>query len=181
MVVEAEFTAKASGQFWVRANIDGPGVIYYQMSHGRNNWTYPNNSRWHSGEKRWMLYWDMEKQWSDKLIVKAGDVIRIKVVCVSDGVQQSKIRGLRANIDVPDVSEHFEDLNIPASGKQLSIRTPNYQTTAVRIDAIQNSTAVMVKYISKTPCVVQLVDANGTAVSGTADITWVGYQKEMIQ
>ena len=127
------------------------------------------------------LYWDMEKQWSDKLIVKAGDVIRIKVVCVSDGVKQTVIKDLQAIIDVPDVTEHFEDLNVPASGKQLDIKTPNYKTTAVRIDAIQNSTAVMVKYISKTPCIIQLVNANGTAVSGTADITWVGYQKEMLQ
>ena len=180
LTVETVFTAQYSGQFWIKADIDGPGVIYYQKSHSENNWTYPENARWHSGEARWTLYWDMEKQWSDKIIVKAGDVIRIKVVGISDGVKRTTINSLMAYIDVPYLFEHFEDLEIPATGKQLDIKTPNYYTTAVRIDAIQNSTAVMVKYISRTPCVIQLIDANGTAVSGQADITWQGYQKEML-
>jgi len=181
LTAEVVFTAIASGQFWIDSDIDGPAAIYYQKSHSENNWRGHNNSRWHTADtERWTLYWDMEKQYSDRIIIKAGDVIKIKIVGISDGVKRTTIKGLKAVIDVPDLMEHFEDLSIPTSGKQLDIKTPNYYTTAVRIDAIQNSTAVMVKYISRTPCVIQLVDASGTAVSGTADITWQGYQKEMI-
>ena len=181
LTAEVTFTAVASGQFWIESDIDGPAVIYYQKSHSENNWHYAETDRWHTANTpRWTLYWDMEKQYSDKVLVKAGDVIRIKVVGISDGVKRTTIKGLKSIIDVPDLMEHFEDLSVPASGMQLDIKTPNYYTTAVRIDAIQNSTAVMVRYISRTPCVIQLVNANGTAVSGTADITWQGYQKEMI-
>ena len=181
LTAEVTFTAIASGQFWIESDIDGPAVIYYQKSHSENNWHYAETDRWHTANTpRWTLYWDMEKQYSDKVLVKAGDVIRIKVVGISDGVKRTTIKGLKSIIDVPDLMEHFEDLSVPASGMQLDIKTPNYYTTAVRIDAIQNSTAVMVRYISRTPCVIQLVNANGTAVSGTADITWQGYQKEMI-
>ncbi len=181
LTAEVVFTAIASGQFWIEADIDGPGAIYYQKSHSENNWHYAETNRWHTEDTpRWTLYWDLEKQYSDKVLVKAGDVIKIKIVGISDGVKRTTIKGLKAIIDVPDLMEHFEDLSVPTGGQQLNIKTPNYYTTAVRIDAIQNSTAVMVKYISRTPCVIQLVDANGVVVSGTADITWQGYQKEMI-
>jgi predicted phage tail protein len=181
LTAEVTFTTVASGQFWIESDVDGPCAIYYQKSHSENNWRGYNESRWHTEDtSRWTLYWDMEKQYSDKVMVKAGEVIKIKVVGISDGVKRTTIKGLRIVVDVPDLMEHFEDLSVPASGKQLDIKTPNYYTTAVRIDAIQNSTAIMVKYISRTPCVIQLVDASGTAVSGTADITWQGYQKEMI-
>ena len=184
LTAETVFTAQYSGQFWVKADIDGPAVIYYQLSHSENNWTYPENARWRSGEPRWTLYWDMEKQWSDKIIVKAGDVIRIKVVGISDGVKRTTINSLMLYIDVPDLIRHFEDVEITQayvdSGYPLPLDIPNYITSAVRLDAIQNSTAVTVKYVSKTPCVIKLLNSNGVSVTGMADITWQGYQKEMI-
>ena len=128
----------------------------------------------------------MEKQYSDKVLVKAGDVIRIKVVGISDGVKRTTIKGLKAVIDVPDLMEHFDNLPVPTTGLQLDIKTPNYYTTAVRIDAIQQQDEnnptypVMVEFISRTPCVIRLLDASGAPVDGLVDITWQGYQKEMI-
>ena len=184
LTVEATFTAVGSGQFWITADIEGAAVIYYQKSHSKNNWNYANESRWHTEETpRWTLYWDIEKQWSDKVMVNAGDVIRVKVVGISDGIRQTKVKGLTATIDVPDLMEHFDNQLVPTSGWQLPIKTPNYFTTAVRIDAIQqgtNTNPVMVQYISRTPCVIRLLDASGTAVEGSVDLTWQGYQKEMI-
>ena len=159
---EMQFTAVASGQFWIKASIEGPGIIYYSTSSD-------------SG-----ITFDIEKQWSDKVMVSAGDVIKVKVVGINDGNKGTKIKSFVAYIDVPDIIRHFEDLPISAGGTELPLDIPNYYTEAVRLDAIQNSNAVTVKYISKTPCVIQLLDSNGIAVAGTADITWQGYQREVV-
>ena len=181
LTAEMTFTAPASGQFWIDADITGPGIIYYARSHSEAQWFYTNANRWtDEDDVEWTLYWDMDKQWSDRVMVKAGDIIRIRVVGLTDDNKRTQINGLTAYIDVPDLMEHFEDVLVPTTGYQLPIKTPNYYTTAVRIDAIQNSSAIMVKYISKTPCIIQLVDASGVVVSGQADITWQGYRKEIL-
>ena len=85
-----------------------------------------------------------------------------------------------AYVDVPDLFKHFEDIFIPVDGITLPIGIADYHTTAVRLDSVTDSTATMVKVISRTPCVVQLLDSTGKAVSGTADITWQGYRKELL-
>ena len=41
---------------------------------------------------------------------------------------------------MPDREEHFENITVPVDGMNLPIVTPNYYTTAVRIDAIQDYT-----------------------------------------
>jgi hypothetical protein len=177
---EMVFTAPFSGQFWIKSDIEGPGIVYYAKSHSENRWQYTDTMQWDADEPQWVLYWDIDKQWSDRVMVEAGDIIRIKIVGLNDGNKRTQINNITAFIDVPDIMEHFEDLYVPATGKQLPLKTPNYYTTAVRLDAIQNSTAVMVKYLSRTPCIVQLLNSNGTAVDGTADITWQGYRKEIL-
>ena len=181
LTAEMVFTAPASGQFWIKADITGPGIIYYAKSHSEVQWSFTNANRWsNTDDVEWTLYWDMDKQWSDRVMVDAGDIIKIKVIGLNDDNKRTQINGLTAYIDVPDLTEHFEDVTVPTTGYQLPIKTPNYYTVAVRLDAIQNSTAVMVQYISRTPCVIQLVDASGTVVSGQADITWQGYRKEIL-
>lgn len=174
------FVAPASGQFWIKADIDGPGIIYYAKSHSEHQWQYTNTNMWEN-DSRWILYWDMDKQWSDKILVDAGDIIRIKVVGLNDENKKTKIKNITAVIDVPDIIEHFEDIAVPSTGLQLPLKTLNYYTTAVRLDAIQNSTATTVKYISRTPCIIQLLNNNGTPVAGVADVTWQGYRKEILQ
>lgn len=178
---EMTFIAPASGQFWIKSDIDGPGIVYYSRAHARTNWNYTDSARWKDPDgPRWVMYWDMDVQWSDKVLLDAGDIVRIKVIGLNDGNKRTQINNITAIIDVPDIMEHFEDLAVSASGTQLPLKTPNYYTTAVRLDAIQNSNAVMVKYLSRTPCVIQLLDASGNAVSGTADITWQGYRREFL-
>ena len=88
------------------------------------------------------------------------------------------IKQLEALIDVPDRNEHFEDIEISAGGTKLPIVTPFYKTTAVHLDAIQSSAAVAMKIVSRTPCVIQLIDSNGDPVNGVADISWQGYVEE---
>lgn len=89
-----------------------------------------------------------------------------------------------AIIDVPDREEHFENITVPATGIELPVVTPNYYTTAVRIDAIQDTTAEAgisrAAVISRNPCRIQILDINGNAVAATVDVTWQGFVKEVI-
>ena len=119
------------------------------------------------------------KPYAAKFKVDAGDVVEIKCNSVA-GIEETVLRKLMAVIDVPDRMEHFENMVIPASGAILPIATPNYYTTAVRIDSIAlvDGKAIYPRIESKNPCVVKLVNDTGVAVSAAVDITWQGFIKE---
>lgn len=161
--VMGEFVAPASGQLWLTTEIEGPAIVYYrQLLKGS------------TAEELW-------KQWSDKVLVQAGSTIQVKIVAKNSSVQETIVKSLHAYIDVPDRQEHFEDLSVPAEGVELPITTPNYMTTAVRIDAVQGSGVVMYpKILSRTPCRIALLNEDGNQVAGTADITWQGFVNETV-
>lgn len=161
--VTGEFVAPASGQLWLTTEIEGPAIVYYrQLLKGS------------TAEELW-------KQWSDKVLVQAGSTIQVKIVAKNSSIQETIVKGLHAYIDVPDRQEHFEDLYVPAAGIELPITTPNYMTTAVRIDAVQGSALVRYpKILSRTPCRIALLNEDGNQVAGTADITWQGFVNETV-
>lgn len=161
--VTGEFVAPASGQLWLTTEIEGPAIVYYrQLLKGS------------TAEELW-------KQWSDKVLVQAGSTIQVKIVAKNSSIQETIVKGLHAYIDVPDRQEHFEDLYVPAAGIELPITTPNYMTTAVRIDAVQGSSLVRYpKILSRTPCRIALLNEDGNQVAGTADITWQGFVNETV-
>lgn len=161
--VTGEFVAPASGQLWLTTEIEGPAIVYYrQLLKGS------------TAEELW-------KQWSDKVLVQASSTIQVKIVTKNSSIQEIIVKGLHAYIDVPDRQEHFEDLYVPAAGIELPITTPNYMTTAVRIDAVQGSTLVSYpKILSRTPCRIALLNEDGNQVAGTADITWQGFVNETV-
>ena len=186
---EFVFTPPASGQFWVKSEIDGPGIVYYSNKKlpYRYRWTWKNKSRWKSPTgAEWSTVanaWEMDRQWSDRVLVDAGEPIRVKVVGLNDGNKRTQIKALSVVVDVPDEMEHFNDLYVPTTGLEIPVSVPNYYTTSVRIDAIQNTTntnPVMVKIVSKNPCVIQLLNASGTVVDGTVDVTWQGFRREFV-
>ena len=181
LTAEMNFVAPASGQFWIKSDIDGPGIVYYCKSYTAEHWTYPKSARWTAPEdSQWIEEYDMWKQWSDKVLIDAGDRIHIRIIGLNDANKKTKINGVTAYIDVPDVEEHFENLLIAITGTALPIKTPHYYTTAVRLDAIQNGNATAVKYLSRTPCIIQLLDKDGNPTTGEADITWQGFRKEIL-
>lgn len=162
--VTGEFVAPASGQLWLTTEIEGPAIAYYrQLRKGS------------TAEELW-------KQWSDKVLVQAGSTIQVKIVAKNSSIQETIVKGLHAYIDVPDRQEHFEDLSVPAEGVELPITTPNYMTTAVRIDAVQGS-GVVVRYpkiLSRTPCRIALLNEDGNQTAGVVDITWQGFVNETV-
>ena len=185
-VANCQFKAPASGQFWLTTDIEGPAAVYYRLALNSSFW--PANkadaSFWSTDRKTanvWDTTADLWKQWSDKVEIRAGDVIQVRIEAKNNSYQETIIKGLHAYVDVPDRQEHFEDLQVPADGIELPITTPFYETTSVHVDAIQDDDAVSVKVISKTPCVIALLDSNGRQVAGTVDITWQGFVNELLE
>lgn len=182
--VLTRITAPASGQFWLEYDIDGPAIVYYRKALSTPYWRKIDYNRpfWQKDSADSTAYPianDLWKQYSDRLYVNKGDWIEIKIVALNNTSQETVIKSLKAFIDVPDRNEHFEDLKVPAEGITLPIVTPNYKTVVCHLDAIQDSgTAVGLKILSRTPCVIQLIDVKGNAVSGVADISWQGYEDD---
>lgn len=153
----ASVTALAGGNFYFLYDIKGASSIMYRIANKDNIW----------------------KPYAAKFKVNAGDVVEIKFNSLA-GAEETILRKLVAVIDVPDRMEHFENMVIPASGAELPIATPNYYTTAVRVDSIAlvNGQPIYPRIESKNPCIVKLVNQTGDAVSATVDITWQGFIKE---
>ncbi len=180
------FQVKASGQFWLRYEIEGPAIVYYRKvadndffwgsSQSASYWGGSTSNYWAGEEADKAEFW---KQYSDRVLVKKGDWIQVKVHALNTSSEETVLKSLEAIIDVPDRNEHFEDLTISKSGTTLPIVTPNYKTTAVHLDAIQGSTAVGMKILSRTPCKICLINSSGTAVDGVADVSWQGYEEDM--
>lgn len=181
-IATGEFIAPASGQFWLETDIEGPAIVYYRIDMADAAWVESQESAaaWNGDETVvWDETNDLWKQWSDKVQVRAGAIIQIRIVAKNSSMQETIIKGLHAYIDVPDRQEHFEDLEVPAAGLELPITTPNYYTTAVHIDSVQSGTAQQYpKILSRTPCRIALLDSSGNQVAGTVDITWQGFVNE---
>lgn len=176
-IVRGDITAAASGQFWIKSEIEGPAIVYYRKCLESEAWPTELDAPYidDASNAVWDDTTDLWKQYSDRVEVKKGDWIQIKVEALNNFAQETIVKELEAYIDVPDRNEHFEDIAISKDGTELPIKTPHYHTTAVRIDAIQDSKAVAIKYLSKNPCVVQLADADGNPVDGVCDISWQGF------
>ena len=162
---EATLTAPASGNFYVLYDIVNAANILYKVI-DRDN-----------------IY----KQYSTKFKVSAGENISLRFEAPS-GSEETVLKKLVAVIDVPDREEHFEKLAIPAEGLELPIVTPNYQTTAVKIDSISSTLqgTYQLDIVSRTPCKIRFYRINNDAgwsrdpVAVTANITWQGFEKEVI-
>lgn len=188
-VATGHFIAPASGQFWLTADIEGPAIVYYRTSLADIFWDAAKDTVAFWGNEDSAVWnstvgsggGDLWKQWSDKVLVKAGANIQIRIVAENSSLEETVIKSLHAYIDVPDRQEHFEDLYVPASGIELPIVTPNYMTTAVRIDAVQGSALVRYpKILSRTPCRIALLNEDGNQVAGIVDITWQGFVNETV-
>lgn len=163
--VEATLTAPASGNFYVLYDIVNAANILYKVI-DRDN-----------------IY----KQYSTKFKVNAGERISLRFEAPS-GSEETVLKKLIAVIDVPDREEHFEKLVIPAEGLELPIVTPNYQTTAVKIDSISSTLqgTYQLDIVSRTPCKIRFFRINNDAgwsrdpVAVTADVTWQGFEKEVL-
>lgn len=159
-------TAPASGQMWFKYIVQGNFRLEYRIVETPIDFDVDDEkSLW--------------KPYTCKVEVKAGDIIQVKAFAKASG-EETSIEDIEFIIDVVDREEHFENIEIPYSGIELPIVTPNYYTTGVRIDAIQGDVNARPIFVSKTPCVVKLVDISNNPISAIADITWQGFIKEVL-
>lgn len=157
----ASVTALAGGNFYFLYDITGPASIMYRLPNKTDN------------------IW---KPYAAKFKVDAGDLIEVRFTSLA-GREETILRSLMAVIDVPDRQEHFENLEIPVGGLELPITTPNYYTTAVRIDsmALADNEPIYPRIESRNPCIIKLVNNTGVAVASTVDVTWQGFIKEVLE
>ena len=147
------FTAPASGQFWVELGITGPLNVTYSI--GGNVYPY-----------------------TQKVMVKAGDSVIVTMTAFA-GATHVIISKAKLYIDVPDITEHFNNIAVTTDGVEIPVKTPDYYTVAVRIDAVENNAVVFPKIVTRNPCVIKLYDTTGAYVAGTVDVTWQGYRNEV--
>jgi hypothetical protein len=64
---------------------------------------------------------------------------------------------------------------------ELPIKTPNYHTTAVRLNSMQliDGQAGFLEF-TVAPCVVRILNGIGEPLEATADVTWQGFEKEYL-
>jgi hypothetical protein len=156
----ATVIALAGGNFYFLYDITGPATIMYRIANKEDN---------------------LWKPYAAKFKVNAGDLIEVRFNSLA-GKEETILRNLTAVIDVPDRMEHFENFVVPVGGATLPIATPNYYTTAVRIDsvALADGQPIYPRIESRNPCVIKLVNNTGIAVSSVVDITWQGFEKEEV-
>ncbi len=183
-VFDYQTQVPASGQFWLRYEITGPARIEYRIVGKGYFWTSSDAPFW-NGDADWAFWADdttMFKPYTGKVLVNAGDMIHIRVIAPENVTEATVVKSVLFIVDVPDKEEHFENITVPVAGLVLPVRTPNYYSTAVRIDAVQgNATAVArAVVITRNPCKIQLLDINNNPVAATVDVTWQGFVKEVV-
>ncbi|WP_405379561.1 host specificity factor TipJ family phage tail protein [Phascolarctobacterium sp.] len=164
--VTAEVKAIAGGHFYLLYDIDGVANVQYKIKTQDDIW----------------------KPYATKFTVKADDIVQVKITAPA-GVGETVVKALTAVIDVPDREEHFENLYIPAEGVELPIVTPNYYTTAVRVDSVnvENWKGMFEhEVVSMNPCIIRVYRINNDAgwsrdgLECYADISWQGFSKEVV-
>ena len=177
-----KFIAPASGQMWVDSKFEGNGVIYYRKFLSNPFWKaeggapFWDDTFWPNTEE-----YDLWKQYSDRVNINAGEVIQIKAQSMP-GKGRNALAELKVTLDVPNRIEHFEDVQIPVSGVELPIQTPEYFTTSVHIDTVEEGGPIKMQpvFASKNPCIIKVVDNAGNPAAVRADLTWQGYSVQKI-
>lgn len=185
-----QFKALASGAFWLRYDIEGPAKIEYRITGDQPFWRGDADTVfWEAPD--WAMWPDdanLYKPYTCKVNVKAGDLIQVRFTAPENVTEETLLKSLTAIIDVPDREEHFENITVPASGLELPIVTPDYYTTAVKVDAMQTSVpgGVELEIISRTPCIIRFnkltkgASITRTPIQVVADVTWQGFENEVI-
>ena len=172
----------AYGNFWIEYDINCSATVQYCVGSNVNAWQSATQVAWtYKDEQRWKFN-GLYKPYTGKVLIQSTDTTYIKIVAKSDSDKIPTISKLKVYIDVPDRTEHFENISIPINGLTLPIKTTYYYTTSVRLDSVSfvDNKPIFPMIVSRTPCIVKLVNANGEAVASTVDISWQGFQREII-
>lgn len=186
--VNAHLQPLAYGNFWIEYEINCSATVKYCVGSNINAWQSVKAVAWDGRDKPRWKFNGLYKPYTGKVLIRSTDTTHIKIVAKSDSDKIPTISKLKVYIDVPDRTENFENITVPASGLTLPIKTPYYYTTAVNVGSIQTSLKgeYELEIMNKTPCKIRFNKLQKGAtikripVEVVADITWQGFQREVI-
>ena len=189
LVISCRFQPLTGGQLWLQHNATTKTEIKYCVGSGSLAWTGSEKDKYwkNEGKLQWSFN-NMYKPYTGRVMVNSIDSFNFILTITPEKGQVATISSLKALIDVPDCSETFNNITIPVEGLNLPIKTPNYFTTAVRCNSLQTDIdgQYEMEVVSRTPCIIRFNKLNNdasfskTPIEVTADITWQGFQKEVI-
>jgi len=118
--------------------------------------------------------------WPGAATVEAGQTLRFRLTVAGGSTQQGTVSGFVINVDVQDITEHFEDVSIAAPGGTRLPITESYRAIKIVSLTLQDDagTAVTAKIIDKDEALGPLIkayDAGGSATTALIDATIQGY------
>lgn len=126
-------------------------------------------------------YWPMiggYQSWPGIIWVDSARIIDF-LVEIGDGSPQGKLMVFRILLDVPDISEYFNDLAVDNAGTRLPITKTYRAIKLVNLTVIDDpGTAVGAKVFDKDEVngpLVYCLDITGATVDGTVDAAVIGY------
>ena len=181
LLVLSHLQPLAGGQLWLEYGLNSPSTVKYCLGSGSLAWSKPQEMAWGEALNSYWRFSGIFKPYTGKIVINATDSLHLEVHSLPEADTRAEIAKLNAIIDVPDRVENFSNLLIPAEGLTLPIKTPYYYTTSVRINAIQSVVSVAnVKIITRNPCKIQIIDAEGKPIEAVCDLTWQGFRRELV-
>lgn len=187
LIINATLQPMAYGNFWIEYDINCSATVQYCVGSNSNAWQSATQVAWTNADETKWKFSGLYKPYTGKVLINSTDITYIKIVANSDSDIIPTISRLKVYVDVPDRIENFENLVIPADGLTLPIKTPYYYTTAVSVRGVQSSYGnVELEVMNKTPCKIRFNTLNNdagftkTPIDVVADITWQGFQREVI-
>jgi len=94
--------------------------------------------------------------------------------------QTGLIQHFKGIIDVPDITEKFQDVEVPANGLRLAPSNDLQVLKAVNVTLqdVNGTTARTVRVKNKNPDIgaeIECLDSSGSRTIGTVDVIYVGY------
>jgi hypothetical protein len=176
MEYEDVFAPDDSGYFFMKFEGQGDYQLFYKKSFPdvmfpsdlAYFWTNDNNQLWIENTN-----------WTPYVNKFASIVDEYGIKCVIKPGVQGIISSLTANVDVPDISEKFNDVIVPINGVRLTPRSPYRNITNVQITLQDDGgTAKSAKILDKNPAygaLIKVYDSNGNATTGLIDAVQQGY------
>ena len=189
LVLSIRFQPMSAGQLWLSHNITSKAKIQYCVGSGSLAWGVNCSVfRWQTPTSIQWKFNSLYKPYTGRVMVNNTDSFHTIIEITPNQGEIAEIGELTAYIDVPDCTEIFNDLIVPAEGLQLPVKTPYYYTTNIVCNAVQTSGygQVEMEVVSKTPAVVRFYRINQdaaftkTPIAVTADMTWQGFRREVL-
>ena len=179
---DSEFDISNRGDLKVDYNIDGNYALYYNQASPYRLWEDDSDTLWKDDSE---TLWEVQDRF---LPLTSGTrldpgLYRLKVK-FKPSDQGGLIQHFKALIDVPDITEKFQDVEVPANGLRLAPSNDLQVLKAVNVtlqdvdNGDMNTEPRTVRVKNKNPDIgaeIECLDDSGSRTIGTVDVIYVGY------